>query len=91
MEPAEPRQRPRVARELVAVHVGERMPLSGAARYQGNGSDVNVYAFRVVTQFEKSSPFSPGGAVPLACLKHQEERRSDTPKASNCPHCNAKP
>jgi hypothetical protein len=50
MEPAEPRQRPRAARELVALHVGlgvkaERMPLSGAARYQGNRSDIDVYAF----------------------------------------------
>ena len=32
----------------------ERVPLSGASRYQGNGSDVDVYAF------------GPDGA-PLAC------------------------
>jgi Holliday junction resolvase len=40
----------RAERELVALHAeigvkAERVPLSGAARYQGNGSDVDVYAF----------------------------------------------
>jgi hypothetical protein len=37
-------------REIVAAHVdlgvhAERVPLSGAARYQGNGGDLDVYAF----------------------------------------------
>ncbi|WP_431861432.1 hypothetical protein [Azospirillum sp.] len=37
-------------RQLVAMHkdIGihaERVPLSGAARYQGNGADVDIYAF----------------------------------------------
>lgn len=40
----------RTERELVALHRAlgvhaERVPLSGAARYQGNGGDVDVYAF----------------------------------------------
>lgn len=40
----------RVEREIVAAHVdagvkAERVPLSGAQRYQGNGADVDVYAF----------------------------------------------
>ena len=40
----------RVERELVALHLGlgihsERVPLSGASRYQGNGADVDIYAF----------------------------------------------
>lgn len=37
-------------REIVSRHVdagirAERVPLSGAQRYQGNGADVDVYAF----------------------------------------------
>jgi Holliday junction resolvase len=49
----------RIEREIVAAHVGlgikaERVPLSGASRYQGNGSDVDLYAF------------GPDGA-PLVC------------------------
>lgn len=40
----------RVEREIVELHRGlwlraERVPLSGAVRYQGNGADVDVYAF----------------------------------------------
>ena len=40
----------RAAREVVALHVGlsskaERVPLSGASRYQGNGLDIDVYDF----------------------------------------------
>lgn len=36
-------------REIVALHIemgvhAERVPLSGAARYQGNGADIDVYA-----------------------------------------------
>ena len=36
-------------REIVAKHLGigchaEKVPLSGGARYQGNGADVDVYA-----------------------------------------------
>lgn len=36
-------------REIVALHIehgikAERVPLSGAQRYQGNGADVDVYA-----------------------------------------------
>lgn len=36
-------------RQMVALHQGigvhaERVPLSGAARYQGNGADLDVYA-----------------------------------------------
>lgn len=39
----------RVERELVALHQAlgvhaEKVPLSGATRYQGNGADVDVYA-----------------------------------------------
>jgi len=39
----------RVEREIVAAHLAlgvhsERVPLSGAQRYQGNGSDLDVYA-----------------------------------------------
>jgi Holliday junction resolvase len=39
----------RVEREIVGLHVAlgvkaERVPLSGAARYRGNGGDVDVYA-----------------------------------------------
>jgi hypothetical protein len=49
----------RIEREIVAAHEAlgikaERVPLSGASRYQGNGSDVDVYAF------------GPDGA-PLVC------------------------
>jgi Holliday junction resolvase len=37
-------------REIVALHIdagihSERVPLSGASRYQGNGADIDVYAF----------------------------------------------
>lgn len=40
----------RIERELVALHRdlgihAERVPLSGASRYQGNGADIDVYAF----------------------------------------------
>ena len=40
----------RAERELVALHTeigvkAERVPLSGASRYKGNGADVDVYAF----------------------------------------------
>jgi hypothetical protein len=40
----------RIERGIVAAHEAlgiksERVPLSGASRYQGNGSDVDVYAF----------------------------------------------
>jgi Holliday junction resolvase len=40
----------RIEREIVARHVAigvkaERVPLSGSARYLGNGADVDVYAF----------------------------------------------
>lgn len=36
-------------RQLVALHTeagihAERVPLSGAARYQGNGADIDIYA-----------------------------------------------
>jgi Holliday junction resolvase len=39
----------RVEREIVALHKdmgvhAERVPLSGASRYRGNGADVDVYA-----------------------------------------------
>lgn len=39
----------RIERQIVADHIAigchaERVPLSGAARYQGNGADVDVYA-----------------------------------------------
>jgi hypothetical protein len=39
-----------VKREIVALHgelgvKAERVPLSGASRYQGNGADVDIYAF----------------------------------------------
>jgi hypothetical protein len=49
-EPGEPRQGPRIEREIVARHIAigikaERVPLSGSARYRGNGSDIDVYAF----------------------------------------------
>jgi Holliday junction resolvase len=40
----------RIEREIVARHAAigikaERAPLSGAARYRGNGCDIDVYAF----------------------------------------------
>jgi len=40
----------RAEREIVAAHAdlgikGERVPLSGAARYRGNGADVDLYVF----------------------------------------------
>jgi Holliday junction resolvase len=40
----------RIERELVALHLelgihSERVPLSGASRYQGNGADVDLYIF----------------------------------------------
>lgn len=40
----------RIEREIVELHRqlglrAERVPLSGAMRYQGNGADVDVYAF----------------------------------------------
>jgi hypothetical protein len=40
----------RVEREIVKLHQAagikaERVPLSGAARYQGNGEDLDVYPF----------------------------------------------
>jgi Holliday junction resolvase len=39
-----------IERELVQMHraIGlhcERVPLSGASRYQGNGADIDIYAF----------------------------------------------
>jgi len=39
----------RVEREIVALHkdmgvYAERVPLSGASRYRGNGADVDIYA-----------------------------------------------
>jgi hypothetical protein len=42
----------RIEREIVALHAGlgvkaERVPLSGATRYQGNGADIDVYFFGV--------------------------------------------
>ena len=42
----------RVEREIVELHLSigvhaERIPLSGASRYQDNGADVDVYAFGV--------------------------------------------
>lgn len=38
----------RIEREIVALHLAlgihaERVPLSGASRYQGNGADIDVY------------------------------------------------
>ena len=40
----------RIEREIVDLHRemgirSERVPLSGATRYQGNGADIDVYAF----------------------------------------------
>ena len=40
----------RAERVIVAAHgdlgiAGERVPLSGAARYRGNGADVDLYVF----------------------------------------------
>jgi hypothetical protein len=40
----------RIERDIVELHRGlglrdERVPLSGAARYQGNGADVDIYPF----------------------------------------------
>ena len=40
----------RLEREIVELHRtlglrAERVPLSGAARYQGNGADVEIYPF----------------------------------------------
>ena len=40
----------RAEREMIAAHAelgirGERVPLSGAARYRGNGADVDLYVF----------------------------------------------
>jgi hypothetical protein len=40
----------RIEREIVNLHTqigvkAERVPLSGATRYQGNGADIDVYAF----------------------------------------------
>jgi Holliday junction resolvase len=40
----------RIEREIVALHAelgvkAERVPLSGAQRYRGNGADIDVYAF----------------------------------------------
>jgi Holliday junction resolvase len=40
----------RIEREIVDQHLAigihsERVPLSGASRYKGNGADVDVYAF----------------------------------------------
>ncbi len=40
----------RIERQIVAIHAeigikAERVPLSGAARYQGNGANIDVYAF----------------------------------------------
>ncbi len=37
-------------RQIVALHVGlgihaERVPLSGASRYRGNGADIDIYPF----------------------------------------------
>jgi Holliday junction resolvase len=58
----------RSEREIVTAHKAlgiraEKVPLSGATRYMGNGSDVDVYAF------------GPGGA-PLVCeVKATRERR----------------
>ncbi|HEV2100518.1 MAG TPA: hypothetical protein VGR45_16565 [Stellaceae bacterium] len=39
------REREIVARHIEAGIIAERVPLSGAQRYQGNGADVDVYAF----------------------------------------------
>jgi len=40
----------RVERQILAAHAelgikGERVPLSGASRYRGNGADVDLYVF----------------------------------------------
>jgi Holliday junction resolvase len=40
----------RIEREIVALHIAagvhaEKVPLSGAVRYRGNGADVDVYPF----------------------------------------------
>jgi len=40
----------RIEREIVAAHAdlgiaGERVPLSGQAKYRGNGADVDLYVF----------------------------------------------
>jgi hypothetical protein len=40
----------RIERQIVALHTAlgvkaERVPLSGAVRYQGNGGDLDIYAF----------------------------------------------
>jgi Holliday junction resolvase len=56
----------RMERQIVALHgelgvKGERVPLSGAVRYQGNGSDIDVYA---------SGP----DAAPLVCEVKARER-----------------
>jgi Holliday junction resolvase len=50
MSAARRRKGARVEREIVERHCAlgvhaERVPLSGAARYQGNGADVDVHAF----------------------------------------------
>jgi Holliday junction resolvase len=50
MSAARRRKGARVEREIVDRHGelgirSERVPLSGAAHYQGNGADVDVYAF----------------------------------------------
>ena len=46
---ASKRKGSRIEREIVQLHRGigvhvERVPLSGASRYRGNGADVDVYA-----------------------------------------------
>jgi Holliday junction resolvase len=50
MSAARRRKGARIERELVERHRAlgvhaERVPLSGAARYQGNGADIDVHAF----------------------------------------------
>jgi hypothetical protein len=62
----------RIEREIVSAHAelgiaGERVPLSGAARYRGNGADVDIY------------PFGPD-APPLRCeVKARTESFSTAP------------
>jgi hypothetical protein len=59
----------RLEREIVAAHAalgiaGERVPLSGAARYRGNGGDIDLYVF------------GPGAAPPCLRSEGSGERRA---------------
>jgi hypothetical protein len=64
----------RVECEIVARHLelgihSERVPLSGASRYEGNGADVELYINGREEAWQQFSMNRPGVAVAASVLK----------------------